>query len=253
MHAADKLREARFFLDRLREHRNKRPEFRFYMSAFLGAARSVSFALQKDLRSPDRDSFDRWYAGQRDRLAAHPMGAIVNKARTVFQKEGNKLYCRSTYEGPVQDGPRLVIEYNLERVPLSLESIESIGVEFPPARARTLRSRLRQVANMVLRRREDKYWRAIPRGLNETDAEALERWVNENRDRLLAHMGALLRETETAWEVSLGPEMQRVPADELLTQLESYLLVLDEVVHEARRRFESTSQDNSPMNGRGDR
>lgn len=57
-----KLREARFFLDRLiaeskRAVRNEPEALGFYLSAFLSAARSVTFALQHE----EKDRYDAWF------------------------------------------------------------------------------------------------------------------------------------------------------------------------------------------------
>jgi hypothetical protein len=57
-----KLREARFFLDYLvseskRAVRNEPEAFTFFLSAFLGAARSVSFVLQKE----EKQKYDAWF------------------------------------------------------------------------------------------------------------------------------------------------------------------------------------------------
>jgi hypothetical protein len=57
-----KLREARFFHGHL-VHENRRPvrnepeAFGFYLSAFLSAARSVTFALQKE----EKSKYDNWF------------------------------------------------------------------------------------------------------------------------------------------------------------------------------------------------
>jgi hypothetical protein len=59
-----KLREARFFLRKLQEEtrrvtRNDPEESAFYLSAFLSAARSVTFALQVEAK----EKYDKWFPG----------------------------------------------------------------------------------------------------------------------------------------------------------------------------------------------
>lgn len=243
MHAADKLQEARFFLGELRKRPNNRPEFRFYMSAFLSAARSVTFALQKDYRSRCGDLFDRWYTEKKGAINAHPMGPVVNRARSIFQKEGNKLYCRSTYSGDGDNAPTLVIEYDLETVPLSLQSVKSIGVEFPQLGRDSRTSRVRRLFRRLFRKEKwgKAYWAGIVRGPGETDDQAIRRWVTSNFERLIADMGRLVEGVETKWEVALVPDGGKVQADRLLGQLESYLSMLEGLVEDASARFEAVS------------
>ena len=56
-----KLREARFFLEKLRDEVKSIPRdpelFEFYLSAFLSAGRSVTFVLQAE----EKDKYDTWY------------------------------------------------------------------------------------------------------------------------------------------------------------------------------------------------
>lgn len=59
-----KLREAKFFLRMLTDAsqqvvRNEPEAFEFYLSAFLSAARSVTFALQYE----EKDKYDAWFPG----------------------------------------------------------------------------------------------------------------------------------------------------------------------------------------------
>ena len=57
-----KLREAKFFFGHLHDTgrksvRNEPEEFAFYLSAFLSAARAVTFALQFE----DKPGYDTWF------------------------------------------------------------------------------------------------------------------------------------------------------------------------------------------------
>ena len=58
-----KLRETRFFFSRLRKKGEAfvgdPEEFEFYLSAFLSAGRSVTFALQAE----EKARYDSWYPG----------------------------------------------------------------------------------------------------------------------------------------------------------------------------------------------
>jgi hypothetical protein len=86
----DKRREAQFFLDKASEHTKGGREFRFYLSAFLSAARSVTFVMQAELRPKFRASFDRWYAPRREALGLDPVARIVKDARNAFIKQGSR-------------------------------------------------------------------------------------------------------------------------------------------------------------------
>lgn len=63
-----KLREALFFLERLREHSERIPgdpeHFEFFLSAYLSAGRSVTFALQVERK----DEYDAWFPGWKGTL-----------------------------------------------------------------------------------------------------------------------------------------------------------------------------------------
>lgn len=80
-----KLREADFFLEKLRTA----PDLdaaRFYFSAFLSAARSVTFALQKCLVGLAH--FDAWYEGPQKELKDHPIAAYFKSIRDQVIHEG---------------------------------------------------------------------------------------------------------------------------------------------------------------------
>jgi len=86
-----KLREARFFLSHLeaenrRAVRNEPEAFDYFMSAFVSAARSVTFALQAE----EKAKYDQWFPGW---LAARPeedrklLNLMVSQ-RNAEQKQG---------------------------------------------------------------------------------------------------------------------------------------------------------------------
>jgi hypothetical protein len=84
-HVNDKLREAEFFLDKLR-HATELHEARFFFSAFVSAARSVTYAIQVCLSGlPD---FDVWWEGRRQRLKEDPIVRYFHKARNVMTHTG---------------------------------------------------------------------------------------------------------------------------------------------------------------------
>jgi len=75
----DKLREAEFFLDRMRKLSRFSIDARYYFSAFVSAARSVTFALQASLSGVDR--FDSRYEVVRDQLKTDPLAPFFLEIR----------------------------------------------------------------------------------------------------------------------------------------------------------------------------
>ncbi len=67
----EKLSEAEFFLDSLRASGRLQPEPRYFFSAFVSAARSVTDAIRASL--VDTPSFDAWYANAMGALTADPL------------------------------------------------------------------------------------------------------------------------------------------------------------------------------------
>ena len=80
----ERLLEAEYFARRLRRQRGDR--FGYELNAFLAAARSVTFLLQKEMaRVP---GFTEWWVGQRRLLADDPAALFFLKLRNFSQKEG---------------------------------------------------------------------------------------------------------------------------------------------------------------------
>ena len=74
-----KLAEAQFFLRKLTAFReqvisNEPEAFDFYLSAFLSAARSVTFALQTE----QKERYDRWFPSWRDALPPDEKELLVH-------------------------------------------------------------------------------------------------------------------------------------------------------------------------------
>jgi len=218
MHATDKLKEARFFLGEMRQQ-PKGVEFRYRMSAFLSAARSVTFALQKDYRSHFGDMFDVWYETKRREIVAHPLGRVITSARNTFQKEGNKLYWRGTRRASSLT-PEIVLEFNLEKIPITCDGIEHIAFNFP-----------RDPSG-------DGYWQGINFEAGIPEGDAIRKWIDDHSPRLFEDLGRALEEGEWEWEVALGKTLARTSTSELFAEIESYLELLQKILDEARVRFE---------------
>lgn len=82
--ARRKLNEARYFLSMM--ERTKGEEAFFYnLSAFLSAARSVTFVLQKEFN--DGSEFVKWYADEREGMRKNPLFELIRDARNFVLKE----------------------------------------------------------------------------------------------------------------------------------------------------------------------
>jgi len=92
----DKLREAEFFLDRLRTSDPLSFDAQCYFSAFVSAARSVTLALQRSLSGVD--GFDSWYGIARDQLKTDPLAAFFVEVRNDVVHTGTNPLNRVTLE-----------------------------------------------------------------------------------------------------------------------------------------------------------
>lgn len=81
----DKLEEAAFFYEKIAETENFF-EARCYFSAFVAAARSVTFSLQAVMT--DIPGFSEWYSVKQTALKADPVARFFHTARTESQHIG---------------------------------------------------------------------------------------------------------------------------------------------------------------------
>jgi hypothetical protein len=77
--AHDKVHEAHYFIHQLIENYHYPHPFRYYLSAFLSAARSITWMLQKELAG--RDGFRVWYGPRQERMKADDDLAFLNSLR----------------------------------------------------------------------------------------------------------------------------------------------------------------------------
>ncbi len=84
--AHDKTNEAHYFLHEMMEHYHDCDRFRYSLSAFLQAARSVTLLLQAELTA--RDGFEAWYHPWREKMKQNKTLTILNSERVrVVHKE----------------------------------------------------------------------------------------------------------------------------------------------------------------------
>lgn len=77
--AVEKLREGAYLLGRMRANTEEPDEFRWNLSAFLSAARSVTFYLQKEFSG--EEGFEEWYQAKREAMTADEEMRFFTEAR----------------------------------------------------------------------------------------------------------------------------------------------------------------------------
>ncbi len=82
----EKLWESEFFLCRLQDSRPLSSESRYYFSAFVSAARSVTFCLQFSMSGVQ--GFDEWYSEARATLRSDALAPHFVEIRNDIQKKG---------------------------------------------------------------------------------------------------------------------------------------------------------------------
>ncbi len=82
----DKLREADFFICKMEQADWDINEWRYHFSAFVTAARSVTFALQYSMS--DIPGFDEWYKQRQECLRGDSLSQFFVAARNNVQKKG---------------------------------------------------------------------------------------------------------------------------------------------------------------------
>ena len=92
--AHDKLLEAKFFRQRMEEAQSERYAFKYYLSAFLSAARSVTLIMQKEFGNAP--GFKEWYENKQAGMKKDIAMTFLNGARRM-----------SIHEKPVQPFARV--------------------------------------------------------------------------------------------------------------------------------------------------
>lgn len=92
----EKLREAGFFLDKLESAGPLGYESRFYFSAFVSAARSITLALQVTLN--DIDGFSAWYEQAQARMKLDPTAKYFVEVRNDSVHKGRNPLGQVTLE-----------------------------------------------------------------------------------------------------------------------------------------------------------
>lgn len=82
MKAWDKYSEAKYFLDRMKENISDPNAFRYNLSAFLAAARSITFVLQKEFKKK-KEGFNEWYDEKVKEMGKDELMNFMNEKRKV--------------------------------------------------------------------------------------------------------------------------------------------------------------------------
>ncbi|WP_270482364.1 hypothetical protein [Alistipes communis] len=80
----NKIKESDFFLGCLES--TKGPEIFYYLSAYLSAARSITFAIQVAMKG--LADFEKWYKQQQQRLKEDPVALYLLEVRNYILHEG---------------------------------------------------------------------------------------------------------------------------------------------------------------------
>ncbi|MDZ7694310.1 MAG: hypothetical protein U5K69_24845 [Balneolaceae bacterium] len=88
----NKINEADFFFEKLKlssVEPTKGSEIEFYLSAYLSAARSFTFVLQKMCKNnKEFNGFEKWYQNQKKKFQIYEFSAYFVEFRNVALKEG---------------------------------------------------------------------------------------------------------------------------------------------------------------------
>lgn len=77
----EKLLEAKYFLERMTEKQSDRDAFKYNLSAFLAAARSVTLIMQKEFdKAP---GFKKWYSEKQAKMQSDEVMKLLNDKRVM--------------------------------------------------------------------------------------------------------------------------------------------------------------------------
>ena len=98
-----KAREAEFHLRQAKEHYQSDDHFAFYLSAFLSAARSITFHMQKQYGK--KEGFPEWYCVEKIKMVADSNLKYLNDARV-----------EDVHRSPVHTGATRSISVGLDAI-----------------------------------------------------------------------------------------------------------------------------------------
>lgn len=221
MRSFDKLQEARFHLRLLNEYKNEIDEntpksihrFRFAFNALVIAARSVTFVLQKDLRSIYGDKFNTWYEIKQKELSTYKSFVEI---RNVVQKEGNKvLFSENILEDSEGNEWTIVWDHSENNI----DSLISMSVKFSPS---------------------NELGKHIPA---ETPKREIDAWVQEattERMNELKQRNVLASAKVINSKIRIFEESEAITRSRLIEMIKEYLDSLESLLSEANVEFPDT-------------
>ncbi len=218
--ARDKLAEARFFLGRLKRSKERQPALRFYASAAVSAARSVTFVLQTELRERRGVQFENWWKEIKSTLSEQLSAfELVRDSRNMAHKQGNHLF-RPVLKRTFPDGP--VSELRIRLSPISNGSLADVSFEVRPEREHGL----------------------IPltdEALAGKDRDEIDA-IMQNKLEIMMDLGRKLEDSDTM--LKTNPPLyepvegyEDLPFGEIVSRLDGYLRGLDSVLDAADATF----------------
>lgn len=81
----DKLNEAKFFLEEMRKVSSEPDQFRYMLTAFLAASRSITQIMQKEFSS--KSGFSDWYGQKQSEMENNSILKYLHRQRTLTYHE----------------------------------------------------------------------------------------------------------------------------------------------------------------------
>jgi len=109
----DKIKETDFFLEKIKKS-SFGQEFEgapYYLSAFLSASRSITFALQASIK--DIPDFEAWYEQRQDKLKKDDLAKYFVEIRNLSQKIGYYPICSGL--SYIDENKKLRLKYFFDR------------------------------------------------------------------------------------------------------------------------------------------
>jgi len=94
----------------------------------------------------------------------------------------------------------LILEYNLENVPIQLENIDAIRIEFPKHR---MVSWIVSTIRRLGRRRRADYWVGVEAKQGQSEDDAMRDWITDHQPDIQAEIDHLSKAPEVAYELAL--------------------------------------------------
>ncbi len=221
LRAKDKLEEAEFFLEKLKETSGKGKEFSYYLSACASAMRSITLVLQTDLRSEHGSRFDDWWNEKKQTVPNSPISfeEIVN-IRNVFQKKGSFLPA----------------DFSLE---INGQALGNTQIRLDPT------TKEFSITYKVPRNKIP----SISRREGESDDEFINRMIEEALKKAIPSMLDDFSDYEEGELVLLGYSIidgsPPLPFDSIVTGFSKYLFSIRGIVEEAEREFKQARSGKS--------